>query len=82
MDADLADMVQMDTPVLAGLLGEALIQRVPYLDRVYLCNSGTETVESALKFARVLGLKAQRRSTIPGVPAKAPLVLVIGSKGL
>jgi hypothetical protein len=35
-----------------------------------------------LAFARLLGLKAQKRSTIPGVPAKAPLVLVIGSKGL
>jgi hypothetical protein len=35
-----------------------------------------------LAFARLLGLKAQKRSTIPGVPARAPLVLVIGSKGL
>jgi acetylornithine/succinyldiaminopimelate/putrescine aminotransferase len=52
LDAELADMVQMDTPVLAGLLGEALIRRAPYLDRVYLCNSGTEAVETALKFAR------------------------------
>ncbi len=52
LDAELADMVQMDTPVLAGLLAEALIERAPYLDRVYLCNSGTEAVETALKFAR------------------------------
>jgi ornithine--oxo-acid transaminase len=52
LDAELADMVQMDTPVLAGLLGEALIKRAPYLDRVYMCNSGTEAVETALKFAR------------------------------
>jgi acetylornithine/succinyldiaminopimelate/putrescine aminotransferase len=52
LDAELADMVQMDTPVLAGLLAEALIKRAPYLDRVYLCNSGTEAVETALKFAR------------------------------
>lgn len=52
LDADLADMVKMDTPLLAGLLGEALIRRAPYLDRAYLCNSGTEAVESALKFAR------------------------------
>jgi ornithine--oxo-acid transaminase len=52
LDADLADMVKMDTPLLAGLLGEALVQRAPYLDRVYLCNSGTEAVEAALKFAR------------------------------
>jgi acetylornithine/succinyldiaminopimelate/putrescine aminotransferase len=52
MDADLADMVQMDTPLLAGLLGEALVRRAPHLERVYLCNSGTEAVETALKFAR------------------------------
>jgi ornithine--oxo-acid transaminase len=52
LDAGLADMVQMDTPLLAGLLGEALIERAPYLDRVYLCNSGTEAVETAVKFAR------------------------------
>jgi ornithine--oxo-acid transaminase len=52
MDADLADMVQMDTPLIAGLLAEALIERAPYMDRVYLCNSGTEAVETALKFAR------------------------------
>ncbi len=29
LDAELADMVQMDTPLLAGLLGEALIKRAP-----------------------------------------------------
>ncbi|MBV9661190.1 MAG: aspartate aminotransferase family protein [Acidimicrobiales bacterium] len=52
LDAELADLVQMDTPLLAGLLGEALIKRAPYLDRAYLCNSGTEAVEAALKFAR------------------------------
>jgi acetylornithine/succinyldiaminopimelate/putrescine aminotransferase len=52
LDAELADMVQMDTPLLAGLLAEALIERAPDLDRVYMCNSGTEAVEAALKFAR------------------------------
>jgi ornithine--oxo-acid transaminase len=52
LDAELADMVQMDTPLLAGLLGEALIQRAPYMDRAYICSSGTEAVETALKFAR------------------------------
>ena len=52
VDSDLADMVQMDTPLLAGLLGEALSRRSPHLERMYMCNSGTEAVETALKFAR------------------------------
>jgi acetylornithine/succinyldiaminopimelate/putrescine aminotransferase len=52
LDGQLPDLVKMDTPLWAGLLGEALIKRAPYLDRVYMCNSGTEAVESALKFAR------------------------------
>ena len=52
IDADLADMVQMDTPLLAGLLGEALTAKAPHLTRAYMCSSGTEAVEAALKFAR------------------------------
>jgi ornithine--oxo-acid transaminase len=52
LDADLADLVQFDTPLLAGLLGERLLAKAPGLDRVYFCNSGTEAVEAALKFAR------------------------------
>ena len=52
LDLDLADLTQFDAPPLAGLLAEALIARVPHLDRVYFGNSGTEAVEAALKFAR------------------------------
>ena len=52
LDAGLADMVQFDTPLLPGLLGERLLAKAPGLDRVYFCNSGTEAVEAALKFAR------------------------------
>jgi acetylornithine/succinyldiaminopimelate/putrescine aminotransferase len=47
-----ADLVQMDAPLLAGLLAERLLAKAPLLDRVYFCNSGTEAVEAALKFAR------------------------------
>ena len=36
----------------AALLGK-LARMVPELDRVFLCNSGTEAVEAALKFARL-----------------------------
>jgi acetylornithine/succinyldiaminopimelate/putrescine aminotransferase len=52
LDAGLADLTQFDAPPLAGPLAEALLGRVPHLDRVYFGNSGTEAVEAALKFAR------------------------------
>jgi acetylornithine/succinyldiaminopimelate/putrescine aminotransferase len=52
LDRRVADMVQMDTPLLPGLLAERLLTRAPGLDRVYFCNSGAEAVEAALKFAR------------------------------
>ena len=52
LDAEPADLVQFDTPLLPGLLAEKLLAKAPGLDRVYFCNSGTEAVEAALKFAR------------------------------
>ena len=52
LDLDLADMVQFDLPLLPGLVAEQLLQRAPGLDRVYFCNSGSEAIETALKFAR------------------------------
>ena len=52
LDADLADMVQFDLPLLPGIVAEQLLARSPGMGRVYFCNSGSEAVESALKFAR------------------------------
>ncbi len=52
LDAGLADWVQFDCGLLPGLLAEKLLARAPGLDRAYFCNSGTEAVEAALKFAR------------------------------
>lgn len=52
LDAELADMVQFDAPLLPGLLAERLVARAPGMDRVFWCNSGSEAVEAALKFAR------------------------------
>lgn len=49
---DLPNLVQMDVSVLAGLLAERLLSFVPYLDKVFFANSGTEAVEAAIKFAR------------------------------
>lgn len=53
LDLDLPNMVQMDCALLSGLLSESLVKRThPGLDAVFFCNSGTEAVEGALKFAR------------------------------
>jgi ornithine--oxo-acid transaminase len=52
LDADLPNLVQMDVSTLAGILAERLLERVPYLDKVFFANSGTECVEAAIKFAR------------------------------
>jgi ornithine--oxo-acid transaminase len=52
LDAHLADWTQFDCGPLPGLLAEKLLAKAPGLDRVFFCNSGTEAVESALKFAR------------------------------
>ena len=52
LDSELPNLVQMDVSVLAGVLAERLLARVPYLDKVFFTNSGTEAVESAIKFAR------------------------------
>jgi ornithine--oxo-acid transaminase len=52
LDSDLPNLVQLDVPVLAGVLAERLLQRVPYLDRVFFSNSGAEAIEAAMKFAR------------------------------
>src|SRR5271154_5475960 len=50
--AELPDRTQFDCGPLPGLLAERLLAKTPGLDRVFFCNSGTEAVESALKFAR------------------------------
>jgi ornithine--oxo-acid transaminase len=50
--ADLPNLIHMDAPVLAGVLAERLIRKVPYLQKVFFCNSGSEAVEASLKFAR------------------------------
>jgi ornithine--oxo-acid transaminase len=52
LDAQLPDWTQFDCGPLPGLLAERLLAKAPGLDRVFFCNSGTEAVESALKFAR------------------------------
>lgn len=53
LDAQLPGLVQLDVSLLAGLLAEKLLARLPWLERVFFCNSGTEAVEAAIKFARM-----------------------------
>ncbi|QSR89067.1 aspartate aminotransferase family protein [Methylacidiphilum caldifontis] len=57
LDMDLPNMVQMDSALLSGLLAEALVKKfsergLPHLNAVFICNSGTEAIEGAIKFAR------------------------------
>ncbi|WP_354639166.1 aspartate aminotransferase family protein [Kitasatospora camelliae] len=52
VDLGLPDLTRFDCSPLPGLLAEQLIARAPGLDRVFFGNSGTEAVETALKFAR------------------------------
>ena len=50
---DYPSLVQMEAPLLSGLLAAELKRRVPAgLDTVYFTNSGTEGVETAIKLAR------------------------------
>jgi ornithine--oxo-acid transaminase len=48
----LPNLIQLDIPLLSGLLAEALVRRIPWLDMVFFANSGSEAIEGAIKFAR------------------------------
>ncbi|MEO1069518.1 MAG: aspartate aminotransferase family protein [Cyanobacteria bacterium J06638_6] len=53
LTAELPNLVQMDVSLLSGLLAERLQQITPPgLDRIFFANSGTESVEAAIKFSR------------------------------
>ncbi len=52
LDSEFPNLVQMDVSPLAGLLAERLLARVPHLDKAFFANSGTESVEAAIKFSR------------------------------
>lgn len=50
---ELPNLVQMDVSLLSGLLAEKILQTTPdNLNKIFFCNSGTESVEAAIKFAR------------------------------
>ncbi len=53
LELDLPNMVQLDCAFLSGVAAEELVKRCPpHLNAVFFCNSGTEAVEGALKFAK------------------------------
>src|SRR4051812_8314512 len=53
LDNELPNLVRMDCSLLAGLVAETLTKHTGGdLSRVFFCNSGTETIEGAIKFAR------------------------------
>lgn len=53
LNCNYPSLVQLDAPLLSGLLAKELKKRMPCpLDFVYFTNSGTEGVEAAIKFAR------------------------------
>jgi len=53
LTSELPNLVQMDVSLLSGLLAKKLLQTVPdNLNRMFFCNSGSEAVEAAIKFAR------------------------------
>ena len=53
MDLDLPSLPKFGVPRLAGLLAAKLVELAPgELDNVYFSNSGAESVETALKYAR------------------------------
>lgn len=50
---ELPNLVQMDVSILSGLLAKKILQTTPdKLQKMFFCNSGTEAVEAAIKFAR------------------------------
>jgi ornithine--oxo-acid transaminase len=53
MGRDMPNLVRMDCSLLSGLAAETLARHAGNdLSRVFFCNSGTETMEGAVKFAR------------------------------
>lgn len=50
---ELPNLVQMDVSLLSGLLAKKILETTPdNLSKMFFCNSGTESVEAAIKFAR------------------------------
>jgi ornithine--oxo-acid transaminase len=50
---ELPNLVQLDVSILSGLLAKEILKTTPEnITKMFFCNSGTEAVEAAIKFAR------------------------------
>ena len=50
---ELPNLVQLDVSILSGLLAKEILKTTPEnINKMFFCNSGTEAVEAAIKFAR------------------------------
>ena len=85
---DCPSQVKMDCPLLAGLLAEELVKRMPRgLDAVFFANSGADAADTALKFARAATQRprvlypdhAFHGLTLSTSPSTAELISVRGS---
>ncbi|MBX7149650.1 aspartate aminotransferase family protein, partial [bacterium] len=54
LDLDEANLIQMEAPLMSGLLAEKLVKMMPdpELNTIFFTNSGTEANEAAIKYAR------------------------------
>jgi len=53
LSLELPNLVQLDVSLLSGLLAQELLKTTPdNINKMFFCNSGTEAVEAAIKFAR------------------------------
>ncbi|MGY6278258.1 aspartate aminotransferase family protein [Methylomonas sp. MgM2] len=60
LSMELPNLVQMDVSLLSGLLAKDILNTCPdNLDKMFFCNSGTEAVEAAIKFARYTTKKSR-----------------------
>ena len=53
LSLELPNLVQLDVSILSGLLAKEILKTTPEnINKMFFCNSGTEAVEAAMKFAR------------------------------
>jgi len=54
LELDTANLVQMEAPILSGLLAEKIVNLVnlPGVNKVFFTNSGTEAIEGAIKYVK------------------------------